>query len=273
MLVIGENINASNKSVAEAISRRDREFLESLAMSVAAAGADFIDVNAGAGHGTPEQEIATMEWLVEVVQKATEKPLAIDSDNPSVMEAALRKYRFSLPGETPIINSVNAEPERLESIGSLAAKHHAWLVALAMGTNGIPENVEERLAACDLIMTHLTRLGVGAEQIFFDPLVLPISVDSGQGIVTLKTIEQIKSRYPGARTVMGLSNISYGLPNRKLANRAFLMMAAYAGLDAVILDPLDAKAMSFIKVANMLTGRDTLCKDYIRAYRKGMLVD
>ena len=269
MLVIGENINASNKSVAEAIVRRDGEFLESLARAEAAAGADFIDVNAGAGHGTPEQEIATMEWLVEVVQGATDKPLTIDSDNSSVIEAALRKYR----GERLIINSVNAEPERLKLIGSLAAKHHAWLVGLAMGTNGIPDNVEGRLAACDVIMTHLTRLGIGAEQIFFDPLVLPISVDSNQGLVTLKTIEQIKSRYPAAGTVMGLSNISYGLPNRKLVNRAFLLMAASAGLDAAILDPLDTKIMSFAKVANMLTGKDPFCKDYIRAHRKGMLLD
>jgi 5-methyltetrahydrofolate--homocysteine methyltransferase len=269
MLVIGENINASNRSVAEAIAGRDREFLENLARAEAAAGADFIDVNAGAGQGSLEKETATMEWLVEIVQGVTDKPLAIDSESPSVIEAALHKYH----GERVLINSVTAESERLASVGSLAAERKAWLVALAMGTNGIPDNVEERLAACELIMTHLGRLGLEEEQVFFDPLVLPISVDSGQGIVTLKTIEQIKSRYPGARTVIGLSNISYGLPNRKLANRAFLVMAAYAGLDAVILDPLDAKTISFIKVANMLTGRDTLCKDYIRAYRKGMLVD
>ena len=267
MLVIGEKINASNKSVSEAIANRDRQFIEGLAKSQAAAGADFIDVNAGTGYGSHDREV--MGWLVEVVQEATDKPLAIDSDNPSVIEVALCKYH----GERLIINSVNAEPERLASVGSLAAEHHAWLVALTMGTSGIPDNVEERLAACDVIMTHLTRSGLAAEQIFFDPLVLPISVDSAQGMVTLKTLEQIKSRYPAARTVMGLSNISYGLPDRKLVNRAFLLMAAYAGLDAVILDPLDAKEMGFIKVTNMLMGKDPFCKEYIRAYRKGILID
>ena len=267
MIIIGENINASNRSVAEALARRDREFLESLARAEAAAGADFIDVNAGTGYGSPEHQTATMEWLVEVVQGATDKPLAIDSDMPSTIEAALRKYH----GGRPIINSVTAEPERLLSIGSLATKHQASLIALAMGTNGIPGSVEGRLAACEQIMAHLTQLGVEAEQIFFDPLILPLSVDSTQGLVTLKTIEQIKSRDPAARTVMGLSNISYGLPNRKLVNRAFLLMAAYAGLDAVILDPLDAKMMSFIKVADMLTGKDSSCRGYIRAHRKGIL--
>ena len=269
MLVIGEKINASSRSVGEAIAIRNSEFVEGLARAQAAAGADFIDVNAGIGHGHRQHEMAAMEWLVEVVQAATGKPLAIDSAAPNVIEAALHKYR----GERLIINSVTAEPERLESIAPLAAEHRAWLVALAMGKEGIPPTVEHRLAACELIITHLTRLGVEAEQVFFDPLVLPIAVDSSQGLVTLKTIEQIKYRYPAARTVMGLSNVSYGLPNRELINRAFFLMAASAGLDAVILDPLDAKIMGLVKVADMLTGSDPYCKEYIRAYRRGALAD
>ncbi len=269
MLVIGENINASNKSVAEAIASRDREFLQNMARAQVAAGADFIDINADTGHGSQEHQAATMEWLVEVVQGATDKPLVIDSSSPSVIEAALRKYR----SEGLMINSVTAEPERLVAIGSLAAKRKAWLVALAIGTNGIPHNVEERLAVCEQIMEDLLQLGLEAEQIFLDPLVLPIATDASQGIVTLKTLEQIKSRYPAAKTVLGLSNISYGLPCRRLVNRAFLLMAAYAGLDAVILNPLDAKMMSFIKVADMLTGKDLSCRGYIRAHRKGILVD
>ncbi len=122
-------------------------------------------------------------------------------------------------------------------------------------------------------MGQLAQTGLKAEQIFFDPLVLPLAVDSSQGLVTLKTIEQIKSRFPASKTVMGLSNISYGLPERKLINRAFLLMAAYAGLDAVIVDPLDAKAMSLIKVADMLKGEDPSCRSYLRAHRKGIIVD
>ncbi len=269
MLVIGERINASNSSVAEAIVRRNEEFVADLARYQADAGADFIDVNAGTGHGYQQDETANKEWLVEVVQAATDKPLAIDSESPEVIEAALRKYR----GEKLIINSVTAESVRLAAIGPLAAKHRAWLVALAMGENGIPDSIEERLAACELILTHLTQLGVQAEQVLFDPLVIPLAVDSSQGLVTLKTVEEIKSRYPAARTVIGLSNISYGLPNRKLVNRAFLLMAAYAGLDAVIVDPLDAKTMSLIKAADMLTGRDSSCRGYLRAHRKGIIVD
>ncbi len=245
MLVIGERINASNKAVAEAIAERNEDFLVNLAIEQASAGADFIDVNVGSGRGSKQEEVAAIKWLVEIIQAATDKPLAIDSDSPDVIEAALHKYK----GERLAINSVTAEPARLATIGSLAAERRALVVALAMGTEGIPDTAEQRLAACELIMKHLTGLGMEAEQIYFDPLVLPIAVDSRQGLITLKTIEHIKFNYPDARTVMGLSNISYGLPKRKLVNRSFLLMAAYAGLDAVIIDPLDAKTMSIVKLA------------------------
>jgi 5-methyltetrahydrofolate corrinoid/iron sulfur protein methyltransferase len=267
MLVIGEKINASMKPVADAIVARDKEFIANLARSQADAGADFVDVNAGTGKGTTEQQIEGMEWLIEVVQDVTDKPITIDSDVPDMIEAALKKYN----GEKVMVNSISAEPDRLSIVEKLTAKHNVLLVALAMGDAGIPDNVEQRLNACAVIMDHVTKHGMSAEQIFFDPLVLPISVDPEQGHVTLRTIEEIKKRYPAARTVMGLSNVSYGLPSRALINRAFLLMAAYAGLDAVIIDPLDTKAMSLIKVADMLNGKDPYCKNYIRYYRKGVI--
>jgi len=269
MLVIGENINATNRSVAEAIAKRDEAFLVNLAKAQTLAGADFIDVNAGNGNGSLQGATAAIRWLVGIIQVAVEQPLAIDSDSPEVIRTALQEYHR----ERLIINSVTAEPARLESIGPLVAERQAWVIALTMGIEGIPDRVEKRLSACEQIMAYLTGLGVKSEQVLFDPLVLPIAVDTRQGLVTLKTIEQIKSRYPDAKVVMGLSNISYGLPERKVVNRAFLLMAAYAGLDAVIVDPLDSKAMSFIKVADMLVGKDPSCKAYLRAHRRGNIVD
>ncbi|MFC2058066.1 dihydropteroate synthase [Chloroflexota bacterium] len=269
MLVIGENINATNKAVGEAITSKDTALLEELAKAQADAGANYIDVNVGTGTTSPEREVADMDWLVELVQTVTDKPLVIDSDNIRVIEAGLRRNR----SQNPIINSVNAEAEKLSALGHLAVEHGASLVALAMGADGIPSSVEERLAACDKIMEGLSAAGVAPGQIFFDPLVLPISVDSEQGMITLRTLEEIKSRYPEAGTVMGLSNISYGLPQRKVINRGFLLMAAYAGLDAVIVNPLDVKMMGFVRVAEMLMGSDPYCKGYLRAHRKGTVVD
>lgn len=269
MLIIGERINASNKSVAEAISRKDKDFLQNLVKAQALAGADFIDVNVGNADGLGHNGKETMEWLVNILQETTDKPLAIDSDIPDIIEVALKTYR----GERAVINSVTAEPAKLESVGQLAAKYQTWLIGLAMGENGIPNNVEERLSACESIVNYLKQLGVTEERLFLDPLVLPIAVDAKQGLITLKTIEEIKDRYPNSRTVMGLSNISYNIPNRKLVNRAFLLMAVHAGLDAAILDPLDTKIMSLVKVADMLTGKDPLCRSYLRAHRKGTIVD
>ena len=267
MLVIGEKINASNRSVGEAIANRDADFIVNLVKEQTAAGADFIDLNAGARTESGQSETAAMEWLVDIAQAATDKPLAIDSESPDVIAAAISKYQ----GLDLFINSITAEKERLEPVGELAVKSKVKLVALAMGEGGIPETTEARLAACEVIMNHLTGLGMDAGMVYFDPLVLPVSVDAKQGMVTLKTIEGIKARYPAAKTAMGLSNISYGLPERKLINRGFLVMAAYAGLDAAILDPLDTKMMSMVKVADMLTGRET-SRSYLRAHRKGTIV-
>jgi cobalamin-dependent methionine synthase I len=266
MIIIGEKINATTKRVAEAIINRDAAFIRELARQQVDAGANYLDVNAGTGKGTA-QEIADLQWTMDTVRDVTDVSLCLDSSDPRALVAAMSHYN----GTKAMINSVNAEPEKLELLGRLAAEHQASLVALVM-REGIPNTVEERLAVSELIIKHLTRLGMREEQIFFDPLVLPISVDTHQGLVTLKTIEQIKSRYPSAKTVMGLSNISFGLPNRGMVNQAFLLMAASAGLDAAILDPLDAKMMSLVRIADMLTGKDASCREYIRAYRKGLMV-
>ena len=269
MLIIGEKINSSIPSVKKAIAGKDRECLAALARDQAEAGADYIDVNAGDGRDANSTPVAIMHWLMAVVQEATDRPLCIDSDDPAVLEAALAGYR----GDRVMVNSITAEPERLQSVGRIVAEAGALVIALVMKGEGIPRNVEERLEAADIIMDHLTGKGVPPERVYFDPLVLPISVDSTQGLVTLKTIEALKKRYPAARTVMGLSNISYGLPGRGIVNRSFMLMAASAGLDAAILNPLDEKMMGLVKVADMLTSRDAFCRRYTRAYRKGLLTE
>jgi cobalamin-dependent methionine synthase I len=266
MLIIGEKINATSKRVAEAIVNKDATFIQELAQRQVEAGADYIDVNAGTGQGM-DQEITDLKWAIDVVQQAVDAPLCLDSSDPQALAAAAAHYA----GSELIINSVNAEKERLDTIGRAAAERGAGVIALVMGEGGIPRTVDERVAAADLIMNHLKQLGVKEEQVYFDPLVLPISVDTEQGLVTLQTIEQIKSRYPSAKTVVGLSNISYGLPQRGIINRAFLLMAAAVGLDAAIMDPTDMRMMSMVRVSDMLIGKDPACKGFIKAHRKGML--
>lgn len=269
MIIVGEKINASIPSVGEAIGRKDARFLADLAIAQDEAGADFIDVNAGDGRDTGSSPVDIMKWLVELVQESTSKPLCIDSDNPAVLEAGLDAYR----GDEVMINSISAEEDRLVQVGRIAARAGAKVIALVMKGTGIPQTVEERLEAAEIIVEYLAGQGVAEENIYFDPLVLPVSVDPAQSGVTLKTIEALKKRYPAAMTIMGLSNISYGLPARGIVNRSFLLMAAAAGLDAAILNPMDKRLMSLVKTADLLTGRDPRCKRFTRAYRRGELVE
>ena len=137
-----------------------------------------------------------------------------------------------------------------------------------MDENGIPKTVKDRLSACEKIAEACHRFGLSLDKVFFDPLVLPVSTDIQQGQVTLGTLTEIKETFPEAQTVMGLSNISYGLPNRAGLNSAFLHMAIFAGLDAAIMDPLDHQMMAAVKTAEVLVGKDRHCRRYTRAFRK-----
>jgi Methionine synthase I, cobalamin-binding domain len=264
MLIIGENINATSKRVAEAIRTHDSSFLQGLASAQIAA--DYLDINVGRGGGSAEQEIEDIKWLIDIVCKATDKALVVDSADPRIIEAGLEQGKERIA----MVNSVNAEEARLETIGPLVAKYQVDIVALVMDDSGIPSRAEERIEACDKILEGLSRYSIPLERIYFDPLVLPIGVDNTQGQVTLRTLEQIKTRYPEAKTVVGLSNISYGLPQRPMINQAFLLMLMYAGLNSVIVNPLHKTTIGSIKLGQMLLGEDAHCKEYLKAYRKGV---
>ena len=265
MLIIGENINATSKSVAEAIRVHDSAFIQKLISAQEAA--DYLDLNVGRGGVSNEQEIEDMKWLIDIACTATNKSLVVDSADPKVIEAGLEQGKDRIA----MVNSVNAEKARLKAIGPLIAKYQVDIIALAMGDSGIPPRVGGRIEACDKIVQALSRYSIPLEKIYFDPLVLPIGVDNTQGQVTLETIEQIKIKYPQAKTVVGLSNISYGLPQRKLVNQAFLLMLMYAGLDSVIMNPQHKIIIGGVKLGQMLLGKDAHCKGYLKAYRGGLL--
>jgi 5-methyltetrahydrofolate--homocysteine methyltransferase len=263
MLIIGEKINASIPAVKAIYQQRDRDGLIELAGRQARAGADQIDVNVGTGLGSREDEIAAMVWAIENIQQELEIPICIDSPDPAVIEAGLRARE----GRSSLINSTKAEDESLKKIVPLALRYEAPLVALAMDESGIPETLEGRIDACRKTVAVCLRSGLALESIYFDPLVIPVSTDVKQGIVTLNCISAIKRIFPGAKTVTGLSNISYGLPSRSLLNVGFLYMAMNAGLDAVIMDPLVDEQMSAVRAGEVLIGKDRHCRRYTRAFR------
>lgn len=264
MIVIGEKINATRSAVREIIEQRQEDQLVDLAKQQATAGAAYIDVNVGTGKGTQQDEIEAMHWAVTKINEAIEKPLCIDSADQTVLEAGLE----AMEGRPVMINSTKADAKYLASVLPLARRFEAPVVALAMDGKGIPETVEGRIKACRLIVEGCREYKVPIESIFFDPLVLPVSTDNGQGKVTLDTLSAIKESFPGARTTMGLSNVSFGLPGRALLNAAFLQMAIFSGLDAVIMDPMNEDMMQAARTGEALMGKDRHFRKYSRAFRK-----
>ena len=229
MIIIAEKINATRVAVREIIEQRLEDRLAALAREQAAAGATYIDVNVGTGSGTRDDEAEAMRWAVSRLCRDVENPLCIDSADPVVLEAGLE----AMGGKPAMINSVKADTHSLNTILPLAARYKAPVVALAMDDQGIPKTIQGRLDACRRIVAACNDFQVSLEQLYFDPLVLPVSTDAKQGRVTLDTLAGIKQEFPDTRTTMGLSNISYGLPGRPGLNAAFLQMAVYAGLGLV----------------------------------------
>jgi 5-methyltetrahydrofolate--homocysteine methyltransferase len=264
MITIAEKINASIPSVKKIIEARDEEGLLELARSQAEAGANYLDVNVGTGSGTQQDEMDAMAWAVATIQQEIDTPLCIDSADPQVLEAGL-KVRQDRPG---LINSTKASEKYLTSVVPLAKEYDKPLVGLAMDQDGIPTSVEKRVEACLKIVEACNTFGLEDSKLFFDPLVLPVATDVSQGKVTLDTIVEIKKQIPEAKTVMAVSNVSFGLPKRKIFNAAFLHMAIMAGLDAAILSVLDRELMGAAKTAEAILGRDRHCRKYSRFWRK-----
>jgi 5-methyltetrahydrofolate corrinoid/iron sulfur protein methyltransferase len=264
MIIIGEKINATLSSVKSIILNRKTENLIDLARKQAESGANFIDVNVGTGIGSLEDEMDSIQWAVENIQERLDTPLCIDSADPRVMETGLKL----LNNKPAMINSAKAETSNLEAVVPLAAEHDSYLIALAMDESGIPKTVDGRLRCCDTILDACEKYGVSIQNLYIDPLVMPISTDINSGMVTLKTLAAIKEKFPGANTVTGLSNVSYGLPERGRLNVAYLHMCLAAGLDAAIIDPMDQTLMAAVRTGEVLTGKDRHCRRYMRTFRK-----
>ncbi len=264
MIIVGELINASRKAIRAAIEAGDAEAIRAVAVDQAAAGAHYIDVNAGV-FGDGEENY--LKWLVEIVQEATGgRPCCIDSPNPKAIEKALDAHK----GDA-LINSISLENDRYEALLSLVSGTNHGIVALCMSDEGMPRTTDDRVAIGSRLIKGLTNAGVALDHIFVDPLVQPVSAEKGFGMEFLNAVERIMNDFPGVHTMCGLSNVSYGLPDRKLLNRYFMTMAIAKGLDGAIVNPLDQGMMTSIVVAEALAGRDDYCMNYIKAFRAGAI--
>ena len=263
MIIVGEKINTSRKSVADAVDRRDVDFITNLARGQAEAGADYIDVNAGT---FLDHEADCLCWLVETVQDAVDMPLCLDSPNPEALSQAMKRHRGQ-----PMINSISLESDRFNSLLPVVTSRPCHVVALCMARTGMPRTAEERVLAGSELVRRLVDEGIPLGSILVDPLVQPISVDTGMGTAALEAIRRMMTDFPGVHTICGLSNISFGLPERHLINRNFLALSICQGLSAAILDPTDRDLMATLLSVEMLLGRDAYCEKFIDAYQKGMI--
>lgn len=263
MKIIGEKINGTRKLVGKAIAERNVDFIESLARKQVDSGAHWLDVNAGTN---PEHEPDDLVWLVRLVQEVTSVPLCLDSANPKALRAAIKEVK-----QTPMINSISGEPDRLEGILPIAAEFHCPVIVLCIDSRGIPATGEGRLEVLKQVTAETRKVGIPDENLYIDPLVMTIATNTQAGQLFLDTIRCIREQYPQSHLTCGLSNISFGLPVRALINRTFLTLAINAGLDTAILDPNDRELLAAIYATELLLGRDRHCLNYTRAYRAGKL--
>jgi cobalamin-dependent methionine synthase I len=262
MLIIGELINCTRKKVGEAAGKRDVEFFRDIARKQVDAGADMLDVNGG----LPGQELEVLPWLVNIVQETVSVPLCLDSADPEALRRAL-----PLAKQRVMINSITDEPARIQALLPLLKEFRAKVIALCMGEAGPPNTAQERVSTACHLVDRLTTEGLALDDIYVDGCVLPVSTSPEHGKALLEAIGQIAARYPGVHLSAGVSNVSFGLPMRKLLNQVFVALLMARGLDAGIVDPCDPQLMMNIHAAEALLGRDEYCASYLRAFREGKL--
>jgi 5-methyltetrahydrofolate--homocysteine methyltransferase len=214
-----------------------------------------------------ENELEILQWLIETIQETVKTPLAIDSPSAKAMLVGLKANRNG----KPIVNSVTGEKERLDTILPLIVNYKASVIALCMDDRGMPETAADRVGIARNLIKELTGAGVALDDIFIDPMIRPVGTGSHYGNVALDTIRTVKQEYPEVHIACGLSNISFGIPARKVMNQAFLVAAMAAGMDGAILDPLDKKLMTFLYASEALLGIDDFCMNYITKFREGEL--
>jgi len=261
LTVIGEKINPTGKRrLSEELLAGDFSTVREYAIAQAEAGADILDVNVGVP-GIQEERV--LPQAVKVIMDAVDLPISIDSANPRAIEAALKVYQGR-----PIVNSVTGEEKSLEILLPMVKEHDAVLIALTYDEEGPSNDPHKRLAVAQKILERAGELGIGEEDVIVDCLVRPVGVDRDAARLTLETLRLIKQKL-GVNTVLGISNVSFGLPDRIWLNSVFLAMAIARGLNCAITDPTAPGIKKTLLAAELLLGHDEFATKWIQYYRKG----
>jgi 5-methyltetrahydrofolate--homocysteine methyltransferase len=264
MVIIGERINSTRKSITAALEARDAELILYEARRQWDAGSAYLDVNTAMMRADEPQ---VMAWVIELIQgELPEALIAIDSANPAAVAAGCKAHKGR-----PLLNSINGEKERIEALIPLIGEYKPRVIGLTINDDGVTQDADKRYRIGAELIELLTKNDIDLDDIFIDPLIFPVSAELQAGNISLTIMGRLKENFPGVHTVCGLSNISFGLPERKLINQVYMMLAIGRGLDAAIVDPLDRRMMASIITANTLLGQDKVCRNYLKAYRRGDL--
>lgn len=262
--IIGERINPTGKKLfKEALKRRDTDYIMKQAIEQTEGGAEILDVNVG----LPDiDEREMMLAAVDAVQSVTDAPLQIDTTETEVLEAALR----AVSGK-PIVNSVNGEDEKLDAVLPLVRKYGAAVVGLTLDKDGIPKTAEKRFEIAEKILRRAMEYGIPRRDVYIDCLTLTASAEQENVPETIRALRMVRDRL-GLKNVLGVSNISFGLPNRELVNTTFLTMAMNSGLDLPIMNPNAAAMTGAVRAFRLLSGYDKNGEDFIERYANAQIV-
>ena len=261
MIVIGELINGMYKDVGKAIANRETDVIQHLAEEQVRSGATALDVNVGPYSNNPVED---MKWLVESIQKSVSASLSLDSTKLDVIGAGLK-----LAKNRAIINSTSADEDKMEAVFALAKKYKAQVIGLTMDKTGVPNSKDKRLELAATIVAKAMEFGISAEDLYIDPVAMPVNVAQTQGREVLEAIREFRLlSNPAPHAVIGLSNVSQRAKSRNLIDRTFLTMAIANGLDAAILDPLDKNLMDAMITSELLLNKNIYCDSFLEAYRK-----
>lgn len=236
-----------------------------LALRQVQMGAQMLDVNAGGLAGRDES--TDLVWLVQVVQDVVDVPLVLDSGDPEVVHAALDVYR----GPRPILSSITGVTGQAGGLLASARQRSCGIVALCLNDQGFPMTVEGRVSIAGHLISQAEAAGIPREDIYVDRVILAVGVNDRAGLIALGTILAVRERFPGVHVLCAVSNVSFGLPARRLLNRTFAAMLVACGADAFIVDVRDRALRALLLSAQMLAGQDRFCRRYLKAYRKGEL--
>lgn len=258
-VIIGERINPTGrKDLLRELKEGNYDIVRSDALAQIEAGAKIIDVNAGV---PGEDEEPILKDMMYAVMEVTDAPLCIDTADNTALETALSIYEGKA-----LINSVNGEEERLESVLPLVKEYDASVIGLCMDDDGIPATPDDRLKVAAKIIERADQYDISADRIIIDPLALTMGSDHNAGRISIETIEKVVKEF-GVNVTMGCSNISFGMPDRAVINSNFIAMSILAGMTAPITNPLEEEVVLAIKAADLVMGRDDFGMNWIKAYR------